>query len=277
MGDRCAQRGVGRHLGHQPGARPGRVRDSPAHPGEGEHHSAGMAPAPRGYEALSWAEQSVSRGRARKRDVLSWRPMAGGGGADPGRAIRARRPARGGSGIPRNGLSALGEDRALAACRRRGDRDLRRPAEPAGGGHGDDVRSGPNDLERLHRGGGLDVPSGPGGRAWAAPSGRGDGTIDFPGAGGRAELGRRRSRSDATAPCSARPNYAPPRSGSPANNPLIRLDIHGQHPREDEADGNHFEQCATSLERRAARRQRPGPRVRLFPQASRLDQSRRGG
>ena len=68
-----------------------------------------------------------------------------------------------------------------------------------------------------------------------------------------------------------------PRSGSPANNSLIRLDIHGQHPREDEADGNHLEPCATSLERRAARRQRPGPRVRLFRQASRLDQSRRGG
>ena len=109
------------------------------------------------------------------------------------------------------------------------------------------------------------------------PSGRGDGPIDVPGAGGRAEPGRRRSRSDAGAPCSARRNYAPPRSGSPANNPLIRLDIHGQHPREDEADGNHLEPCATSLERRAARRQRPGPRVRLFPEAGRLDQSRRGG
>ena len=190
--------------------------------------------------------------------------------AREGRHEEARR-------LPRNGLSALGEDLALAARRRRGDRDLRRPAEPAGGRHGDDVRSGPNDLERLHRGGGLDVPSGPGGRARAAPSGRGDGPIDLPGAGGRAELGRRRSRSDRAAPCSARRNYAPPRSGSPANNPLIRLDIHGQHPREDEADGNHFEPCATSLETRAARRQRPGPRVRLFPRASRLDQSRRGG
>ena len=45
------------------------------------------------------------------------------------------------------------------------DRDLRRPAEQAGGRHGDDVRPRPDDLERLHRGGGLDVPPGPRGRA----------------------------------------------------------------------------------------------------------------
>ena len=52
------------------------------------------------------------------------------------------------------------------------DRDLRRPAEQAGGRHGDDVRPGPDDLERLHRRGGLDVPPGPRRRARPAAGGR---------------------------------------------------------------------------------------------------------
>ena len=45
------------------------------------------------------------------------------------------------------------------------DRDLRRPAEQAGGRHADRLRPGPDDLERLHRRRRLAVPPGLG-RAW---------------------------------------------------------------------------------------------------------------
>ena len=74
------------------------------------------------------------------------------------------------------------------------DRDLRRPAEQAGGRHGDDVRPRPDDLERLHRGGGLDVPPGPRGRAGPAPRRRRDRRPDRPGAAGGTRLVPRRPR-----------------------------------------------------------------------------------
>ena len=87
---------------------------------------------------------------------------------------RQRGQSRGGTPIPRDRLSALAQDLADSPRRDRRDRDVRRPAEQAGGRHGDDVRPGPDDLERLHRGGGLDVPPGPRRRAGAAPGGRSD-------------------------------------------------------------------------------------------------------
>ncbi len=48
----------------------------------------------------------------------------------------------------------------LAHVERRRDRDLRRPAQQAGGRHGDDLRPRPDDLARLHRRRRLDVPPG---------------------------------------------------------------------------------------------------------------------
>ncbi len=42
-------------------------------------------------------------------------------------------------GYSLDGLAALDEDLADPTCRGRRDRDLRRPAQPAGGRHGDDV------------------------------------------------------------------------------------------------------------------------------------------
>ncbi len=84
----------------------------------------------------------------------------------------ARGPARRGPPLPRDGLSALAEDLGDPPRRARRGRDLRRPAEPAGGRHGDDLRPRPDDLERLHRRRRLDVPPGPrrGARAsaWSA-------------------------------------------------------------------------------------------------------------
>src|SRR5262249_17488566 len=69
----------------------------------------------------------------------------------------------GGPPLPRHRASALDEDIAAPPYPRRDHRDVRGAAEQAGRRPGDDVRPGPHDLERLHRGRGLDAPAGRGG------------------------------------------------------------------------------------------------------------------
>ena len=94
LGDRRPDGRMGRDVGDQPRARADRLRDGPRDPREGEDDPPGLAPAPRGHQALSRPEQRLSRGRPRERDVLPRRPVAGRCGADPGRAVRARGAAR---------------------------------------------------------------------------------------------------------------------------------------------------------------------------------------
>ena len=74
---------------------------------------------------------------------------------------------------------------ALAHVRARRNRDVRRPAEQAGGRPGDGARSRPHGLARLYRGGRLDVPAGAG-RGARAAAGRQPGDGSTPGRAGGA-------------------------------------------------------------------------------------------
>ncbi len=99
-------------------------------------------------------------GGSRERDVLPRSPVA------RRRSTIARqwgRQSRRGAGLSRDGTSTLVQNLGDPSYDGRRDRDIRWTAEPAGRRHGDHLRARPDDLERLHRRGGLDVPPGDGG------------------------------------------------------------------------------------------------------------------
>ena len=161
LGDRRPDGRLGRDGGHQP--RPGLGSSSRRPCGSSKRRrpscsagrrsartpsptSAGVPPTRRGVRengmychGVQWlvgaarllADRAVGEGRVRRRPPLS-----------------------------RGRLPALAQGLAPPARRARPDRDLRRPAQQAGGRHGHDLRPRPDDLARLHRGRRLDVPPG---------------------------------------------------------------------------------------------------------------------
>ena len=220
LGDRCAHRRVGRHVGHQPRARPDRVRDGPAHPREGEHDPAGMAPAPRGYEALSRPEQSCIPRACAKTGCTAmasngWSGPRGSWPSEP-----ARRPARGGSAdTSRRPIGSGSRSRRLPhvaaeAIETYGGQPNKQAADMVTtfdpgrmiwngytGAAGWMFRQALEGVLGLRLEAGAMVPS------------------TGPGAGRRAELGRRRSRDTTRSPL-RRPGElrTAPHSRSPANN-----------------------------------------------------------
>ena len=250
LGDRRPDGRLGRDVGHQPRARPDRVRDGPAASSRRRRRSswAGRRSA-RTPSPTSAGAAGIPKGVRENGMYCHGVQWLVGAARILAEQVRARGPARRGPPLPRDGLPALAQDLADPPRRAGRDRDLRRPAEQAGGRHGDDVRPRPDDLERLHRGGGLDVPPGPrracsglrlaGGRMVApadlAPAGE---LRPDPGLPRPDRAARCRAPRSATAGCSrSRPNRQ-------------TADVrHGPARREDEADGDHLER--TTLPRPA--------------------------
>ena len=179
LGDRRTDGGLGRDGEHQP--RRGRIvfqSRQLRRPSNGRRRSSSAGPRSRGGTHPCLGRSSALLEGVRESGMychgVQWLVGAARIYSPSGRPIGEgqRRPSRGTtaraacrlwlktSSIPH---AVPGEDQG--ACRR--------PAQPAGGRHGNDLRPGPDDLERIHGRRRVDVPPGGSRGCWASGSSRG--------------------------------------------------------------------------------------------------------